>query len=85
MTDQAQAIATPTNATASTTPGTPAGQYMILAAVIAGWAFALVMYFALKVQLAEPIADGGWAALLVAFRADFGQGASASTTQPPAS
>lgn len=68
-------------AKASTTSGVTAAQlapqYAILAAVIVGWFFSLYMYYVQHVSIAQPIADGGWAALLIAFRADFGQSASA--------
>lgn len=47
-------------------------QYIILLAVITGWGYSLVSYYANHVAIAQPIADGGWAALLIAFRADFG-------------
>lgn len=82
-TEQAQATASPAKATATASPAAPLGQYIILAAVVSGWAFALVMFWVFKVAAAELIADGGWAALLVSFRADFGQGAQATATQQP--
>ena len=35
------------------------GQILILAAVILGWGYSLVEYYALHVAAAQPIADGG--------------------------
>ena len=55
------------------------GQILILAAVILGWGYSLVEYYALQVATAQPIADGGWAALLAIMRLDFSGSGQPST------
>ena len=64
------------------------GQILILVAVILGWGYSLVEYYALQVATAQPIADGGWAALLAIMRLDFSGSAqppiAAGAPQPPA-
>ena len=50
------------------------GQLIILVAVIIGWAFSLIEFYAEHVAVAQPIADAGWGALLAIMQLDFGRG-----------